>query len=134
MFRILFIFSIVFGLNACQNCKPTTEPNLYVSFSGSNKYSKFRTFKDTSYFQISNQILPLSINQDTSRLILKDSINQDTLIITYQRNFKYKNSNCGYEITLSNFKLIPTNSFKTGIFSLNSNSKISANYALILDK
>ena len=86
----------------------------------------------STFLSFKNNILPLAINKDTTRLILKDSTNQDTLIISYRRTFNYEKSNCGYEITLNDFKLIPTKSFKSGVFSQNNNSKIYASYALNL--
>ncbi len=132
MLRILFLIAIVLVLNACQQCKPTTEPNIIVSFAGPKSYTSFKTLNDTTSHSFKNNILPLAINQDTTRLILKDSTNQDTLIISYRRTFNYEKTNCGYEITLNDFKLIPTKSFKSGVFSQNNNSKISASYALNL--
>ena len=133
MLKIFFLIIVVIVFNACQQCEPTTEPNIIVSFSWPKSYTSFKTLNDTTFHTFKNNILPLAINQDTTRLILKDSTNQDTLIISYRRTFNYEKSNCGYEIRLNDFKLVPTKSFKSGVFSLNNNSKISANYALNLD-
>ena len=132
MIKILFFLTLVLSLSACQHCQPTTEPTLYVTFLPSKTYTKFRTLNDSTYFSINNHVLPLAINQDTTRIIVKNSSSEDTLILSYNRTFEYKNGNCGYEITLSNFKLIPTSTFKSGTFLINNNSKISASYALNL--
>lgn len=121
-FRILIGVILLSATVLCDGClvnpcESTSEPSLIVSFfsNGQSKaYSKAFSLDGKVKFDfISNYVkLPLSLNDDRLTYIFLNNAVSDTLSISYQRNFKFQSTECGFTVSLENMAIIKPTSFK----------------------
>jgi hypothetical protein len=120
---LYFLIIIIIVFTSCSTCEDQTEPKLNVDFhiNGLHYYSScYGIGSHDSIHDYSE--LPLAINSDTSIFVFIDSLNTDTLAISYKRNIRYQSEGCGFTIELESFNLLDISTFDSVSFETSSTS------------
>ena len=107
--RLLSGLLLLFGflqLVACQDCGPNNEPLLTLTLQSKTPFrvdtlygagATGKLLQDTQQ-SAANQFyrLPLNLNADSTRYVLRIDGKQEAITVFYQRNFYYRSRQCGY--------------------------------------
>ncbi|MFD2570913.1 DUF6452 family protein [Spirosoma soli] len=117
MYRSWFIHLLaalsLLSLYSCENCGPSAEPSLILSFQtntrqkidtlyaiGSQKPVPAQPYSTTALTTGTQLALPLNLNADSTRYVFRIDGQRDTVTVFYERRFAYRNRKCGYVLDL----------------------------------
>ena len=97
----------------CENCGPSAEPLLSLSLQSlttikiDTVYSPdtrqplpAQPYSVTSLTTSRQLVLPINLNADSTRYVVRLSGQQDTITVFYKRDFSYRDRKCGYVVNL----------------------------------
>ena len=110
----IVLAGLLIHLSACENCGPSAEPLLTISFVPQANATA-SPMVDTLYsldsrqalplrayqkFPLRSATVPLNLNADSTRYVFESGGRRDTLTVFYVRDVGYRNRKCGYVIEL----------------------------------
>lgn len=119
MRSLALCFTVVAGvittLSACENCGPSAEPLLTLSFVPQadataspmvdTLYSldsrRALPLGDYQKFPLRYATVPLNLNADSTRYVFESGGRRDTLTVFYIRDVAYRDRKCGYVLELT---------------------------------
>ncbi len=126
MKKLIGLFFVVVLYFACTDCEDDSEPVAKVYFmSGKNDYECIMGLnadgiKDSVY---AKRQYPLSIASDTTIYVFYGTETNDTMAISYLRNFSFESSECGFTVTLSDFENLEMTTFDSVLFNIKETSR-----------
>jgi len=125
--NLLIYLLLLSSLFSCKNCEDQSEPEATLQFHNSAiLYEKAQGIGSDQiiYGPFEYQSFPLSIISDTTSFIFHSEASVDTLAISYKRNFVFESNECGFTVTLSDFKNLKATTFDSIAFNVNQSTDL----------
>lgn len=120
--KILLLLGYIIIISSCENCEDQSEPEALLQFHNTfMEYDKAQGLGSEQFINgpFDHQMFPLSITSDTTTFLFHNQESIDTLSISYKRNFVFESNECGFTVTLSEFKNLEETSFDSIAFEIN---------------
>jgi hypothetical protein len=112
VFLYIILVSLLSSLTGCEDCGLTDEPSLLLNIQSQTAFridtlygigavgKLLQTVSSLPTGQYTSWQLPLNLNADSTRYVLRIDGRMEAVTVFYKRNFYYRNRHCGYVFDL----------------------------------